>query len=110
MNSPYGNLGEYARITEQAKQAGGVEELVRNIAKEGANRAAPQQVGIGIAIGVAVAAVGAWTVPKIPVIKNKLARTTQAAEEAKSKLRLLLQGESKEPAHEGTPDPEEDVN
>lgn len=107
MSSAYGNLGDYARITEQAKHAGGVEELVRNIAKDGANRAAPQQIGIGIAIGIAVASVGSWAVPKIPAIKNKLARTTQAAEDAKSKFRLLLQGEIKEPPSSGNPDLEE---
>lgn len=107
MSSPYGNLGDYARITEQAKQVGGVDELLRNIAKDGANRAAPQQVGIGVAIGVALAAVGYSAIPKIPVIKNKLARTAQAAEDGKAKLRRLLQGEIKEPPSSENPDSEE---
>lgn len=80
------NWDAYQAITTAAKQAGGVENLIRRIEDAAVDGASTRQRAQGAALVVAVVAAGAGA----KYFRDRRAARREAAEVAKSELRRIV--------------------
>lgn len=96
-----GNLGPYQDIVTAAKEAGGVQSLIKVIENQAVSKAAPSIYAKGVGAGVALAGVGVALVVSGAVAGKKFLHQQKAdqkvAEEAKMQLAseiAVLEGEA----------------
>lgn len=102
-----GNLGRYQDIAVAAKEVGGVDKLIEQIAEGAVSKAAPRIFGKGALVGVlGTAATGVAAIAAKRYLDNKKAREA-LAEDAKAQLKAAVEGS---PGVEGAgPEGDEDT-